>query len=168
MLTISALNRFVIRKEVVFSNLTPKPKQLIMNMHILNDINWLAVLVGAVGYFFLGAIWYSFLFQKSWTRLSKIDMNDPNMKKGVAAIMFGSFVMMFITSIAIAILAVLIDVHHWQEGLHLGLLTGLGIAFTSMAINMLYEKKPIGLYFINGGYQLLGNIIAAIIISVWR
>ena len=137
-------------------------------MHILSDINWLAVLVGAVGYFFLGAIWYSFLFQKKWVELSKIDMGDPNVKQGVAAIMFGSFVMMFITSAAIAILSVLMDIHHWQEGLHLGVLTGLGFAFTSMAINMLYEKKPIGLYFINGGYQLLGNIIAAVVIACWR
>ena len=48
----------------------------------------------------------------------------------------------------------------WMSGLKLGLLTGFCFAFTSMAINMLYEKKPTGLYFINGGYQLLGNIIA--------
>ena len=136
--------------------------------NLLSNINWLAVLVASVAYFFLGAIWYSALFQKPWIRLSRIDMNDPNMKKGVAAIMFGSFVMMFITSLALAILAESIDLHHWQEGLHLGLLTGLCFAFTSMAINMLYEKKPTGLYFINGGYQLLGNIIAAIIITSFR
>ena len=134
---------------------------------ILSNVNWLAVLVAAVAYFFLGAIWYSALFQKPWIRLSRIDVNDPNMKKGVAAIMFGSFVMMFITSLSIAILAEMLELHHWQEGLHLGLLTGLGFAFTSMAINMLYEKKPTGLYLINGGYQLLGNIIAAVIITAF-
>jgi hypothetical protein len=126
-----------------------------MEMQILSDISWLAVFTGAVVYFFLGAIWYSFLFQKQWIRLSGIKMDDPNMKTGIAAMMFGSFVMMFITSAALAILTVLLDLHHWQEGFHLGLLTGLGFAFTSMAINMLYEKKPTGLYFINGGYQLL-------------
>ncbi len=90
------------------------------------------------------------------------------MKKGVAAVMFGSFIMMFVTSFAIAILAEKMQMHLWQQGLHLGLLTGLCFAFTSMAINMLYEKRPAGLYFINGGYQLLGNIIAAIIITVWK
>jgi hypothetical protein len=41
-------------------------------------------------------------------------------------------------------------------------------ALTSIAINMLYEKKPMGLFYINGGYQLLGNIIAAAIICGWR
>ena len=33
-------------------------------MHILKDINWMDVIVGAVVYFLLGAVWYSFLFQK--------------------------------------------------------------------------------------------------------
>jgi hypothetical protein len=37
-----------------------------------------------------------------------------------------------------------------------------------MAINMLYEKKPLGLFFINGGYQVLGNIIAAVVITMWH
>ena len=60
--------------------------------------------------------------------------------------MFVSFIMMFITSLSIAILAEMAGNHNWQEGLHLGVLTGLGTAFTSMAVNMLYGKKPLGLY----------------------
>jgi hypothetical protein len=137
-------------------------------MHILSNINWIAVLVAAIGYFMLGALWYSFLFQKKWIEYTRVDVNDPNMKKGVATTMLASFIMMFITSMAIAILVELMGLHHWQEGLHLGLLTGLGIAFTSMSINMLYEKRPAGLYYINGGYQLLGNIIAALVITAWK
>jgi hypothetical protein len=82
--------------------------------------------------------------------------------------MFGSFIMMFICSAAIAILIYRIGVWGWMSGVKLGLLTGLCFASTSMAINMLYEKKPLGLFFINGGYQLLGNIIAAVVITCWR
>ena len=106
----------------------------------------MAVIVGAVGYFLLGAVWYSFLFQEKLIELTRIDVNDPNMKKGVAAVMFGSFIWMVITSLSIAILTEMAGIYHWQEGLHLGLLTGLGTAFTSMAVIMLYEKKPLGLY----------------------
>jgi ascorbate-specific PTS system EIIC-type component UlaA len=139
-----------------------------MMMQIFKDINWIAVLVGAIGYFMLGALWYSFLFQKKWIAYNKIDVNDPNGKKGVGIVMFGSFIMMFICSAAIAVLAYRVGMWGWMSGVKLGLLTGLGFAFTSMAINMLYEKKPLGLYFINGGYQLLGNIIAAVVIVCWR
>ena len=34
--------------------------------------------------------------------------------------------------------------------------------------NYLYEKKPFGLWLINGAYTVLGHIIAAVIICVWR
>ncbi len=139
-----------------------------MIMQIFKDINWIAVLVGAIGYFMLGALWYSFLFQKKWIAYNKIDMNDPNGKKGVGAIMFASFIMMFICSAGIAILVEYMDLKGWMYGVKLGFLTGGCFAVTSIAINMLYEKKPLGLFFINGGYQLLGNIIAAVIICCWR
>jgi hypothetical protein len=94
--------------------------------------------------------------------------NDPDAKKGIGAIMFASFIMMFICSTGIAILATRLSLSGWMSGLKLGAFTGFFFAFTSMAVNMLYEKKHSGLYFINGGYQLLGNIIAAVIITIWR
>ena len=139
-----------------------------MLMEIFKEINWIAVLVGTLGYFFLGAIWYSFLFQKKWIAYNKIDMSDPNDKKGVATIMVASFILMFITSLGIAILVKAIGAWGWMAGVKLGLFTGVCFACTSMGINMLYEKKPLGLFFINGGYQVLGNIIAAVIIVCWR
>jgi len=139
-----------------------------MITEIFKEINWIAVLVGTLAYFFLGAIWYSFLFKEKWIAYNKIDMSDPNGKKGVGAIMFASFIMMFICSAGLAILAEYLVISGWLYGLKLGLLTGVCFACTSMAINMLYEKKPLGLFFINGGYQVLGNIIAAVIIVCWR
>ncbi len=139
-----------------------------MLTEILKDINWLAVLVGALGYFMLGAIWYSFLFQKKWIEYTGIKMDDTTSKKGIPAIMFGSFIMMFTTSAALAILAQYLGLNGWLHGVKLGALMGICFAFTSMAINMLYENKPLGLYSINGGYQLLGNIIAAVVICCWR
>ena len=139
-----------------------------MITEIFKEINWIAVLVGTIGYFMLGAIWYSFLFKNKWIEYSGINMEDPNLKKGVAATMFASFVMMLINVIGIAVSAEYMMLKGWQHGLYLGLLTGLCFACTSMAINMLYEKKPLGLFFINGGYQLLGNIIAAVIVVCWR
>lgn len=139
-----------------------------MITEIFKEINWLSVLVGTLGYFFLGAIWYSFLFKEKWIAYNNINMDDPNGKKGVGAIMFASFIMMFICSAGLAILAEYLVISGWLYGLKLGLLTGVCFACTSMAINMLYEKKPLGLFFINGGYQVLGNIIAAVIIVCWR
>lgn len=138
---------------------------------IFGELNWVAIFVGALGYFFLGAIWYSFLFKNQWIAYQGItaeEMNKPDGKKGVGAIMFMSFILMFIVSLGIAILVNRIGVWGWMSGVKLGAFTGVFFACTSMGINMLYEKKSLGLFFINGAYQVIGNIIAAVIIVLWQ
>lgn len=142
-----------------------------MIIEVFKQINWLSVLIATVAYFALGAIWYSFLFQKKWIAyqgISMEDMSKPDAKKGVGVIMLASFFMMLITSIGLAILAEYMSLKGLQHGIHLGLVIGVCFAATSIAINMLYEKKPLGLFLINAGYQVLGTILAAIIIVCWR
>jgi Protein of unknown function (DUF1761) len=140
-----------------------------MNTELLSHINWLAVIVAGIAYFMIGGLWYSkVLFGTKWAALQKIDMNDPNNKKGVGAIMFYSFVLMLLTAVGLAILVVRMDITSVSGAIKLGFLTGLLFAVTSLSISFLYEKKPTALYFISGGYLLVGNIIAAIIVVAWR
>ena len=140
-----------------------------MYTELFSHINWLAVLVAGIAYFMLGGLWYSkALFGTKWASLQKIDMNDPNMKKGVGAIMFYSFIFMLLTAVGLAILIVRAGVMHIDGAVRLGLVTGLLFAVTSVSISFVYEKKPIALHFITGAYLLLGNIIAAIILVAWK
>jgi len=137
--------------------------------HLFDYINWIAVAVAALAYFVLGALWYSkILFAPKWIAYLKIDINDPNAKKGMGLMFGGSLVMMFVSSLAVAILAGRLELSGWMSGIKLGALIGICFCMTTIAINYLYEKKPLGLFLINGGYQLVGNIIAAIIICSWH
>ncbi|MBL0146665.1 MAG: DUF1761 domain-containing protein [Chitinophagaceae bacterium] len=137
--------------------------------NLFDYINWIAVLVAALAYFALGALWYSkILFAPKWIAYLKIDVNDPEAKKGMGMMFGGSFLMMFIISLAIAILAGRLDLSGWMSGLKLGAFIAVCFCITSTAINYLYEKKPLGLLLINGGYQLVGSIIAGIIICSWQ
>jgi hypothetical protein len=139
-----------------------------MNSAIFSEINWLAFAVAAVAYFALGAIWYSVLFGKQWIALNKIDMSDPNAKKGVGGVFLASFIMMALTSLGIAILvARLAPPMEVMSGIKIGLIASL-FAITTMCINYIYEKRPFGLYLIHGGYALVGLIAASIIIVMWR
>lgn len=100
-------------------------------------------------------MWYSpVLFAKKWIAYLKIDVNEPDAKKGVGLLFGGSFIMMFIQSLAIAIIAERPDIRGagWMSGLKLGVLTGCCFCSTTIAVNYFYEKKPLGLFIINAGY----------------
>ena len=139
-----------------------------MDSGFFSNINWLHVLVAAIGYFALGSIWYSALFGKKWVSYQNINMNDPNAKKGVAAIMFGSFILMLIATIGLAIIVSRLQLNHFSSGVKWGLLTGVCFSATAISISYLYVKKPAGLHIIDGLYHIIGQIIAAVILCSWH
>lgn len=139
-----------------------------MENSLFAEIQWLHVLVAAVAYFALGAIWYAALFGGPWRRYQNVNADDPEMKKGAAAIMFGSFILMFVATTGIAVLANLLGIAGLAAGAKLGLLTGVCFAATAISISYLYVKKPAGLHLIDGLYNVTGHIVAAIILAVWQ
>lgn len=140
-----------------------------MNNELLSDINWLAVLVATLAYFILGAIWYSkALFAPKWAKLVGIQMNSEASKKGLGTMMMGSFILIIVTCIALALLVVRLDLFVLASGIKLGLITGICFATTAVSISFIYEKRPTALYFIDCGYHLVGHIAAAIILVLWR
>lgn len=139
-----------------------------MDTSFFSEINWLALLVGAIAYWLLGAIWYSFLFQKQWITYHKIDVSDPNMKGGIAAIMLTSLVLMFVASLGLGILAERMELTGWMSGAKLGAFTGLFFSATAISITYLYLKRPMGLHLIDGLYHVVGQMLAGIIICLWQ
>jgi hypothetical protein len=140
-----------------------------MNAAIFSQINWLAVIVAALAYFILGALWYSkALFGTAWSRLVGLDMTDPNKSKGMAGMMISTFVLIVITCLGLALLVARLDLVLLVSALKLALVTGICFATTAVAISFIYESRPAPLYFIDCGYHLAGHIIAAIILVLWR
>jgi len=141
-----------------------------MSTEIFSHINWLAVLVATLAYFMLGALWYSkALFGKSWATMVKLDVSDPNLKKGMGKMMMISFLLMAITCIGLALLIVKVNFgDDYMYGIKIGLMTGVCYASAAVSINYVYENKPTMLYVINNGYHVLGHVIAATILIMWR
>ena len=150
--------------------LIPLTKKSTIMSNLFDYLNWVAILVAALAYFGLGALWYSpVLFVKKWIAYSNLDVNNPDAKKGMGMMFGGSLLLQFIQCLAIAIIAERIGIRGdgWMSGLKLGALTGCCLCAAPVCVNYLYEKKPLGLLLINGGYAVVGNIIAGIIICSW-
>lgn len=95
-------------------------------------------------------------------------MNDPNAKKGVGALFLSSFVLVIITSIGLALLIARIGSGGWMTGLKVGLVAGICFCAAAISNSYLYEKRPLALHLINSLYNIVGCIIAGIIIAVWK
>lgn len=134
------------------------------------DLNFLAVLVSAVASFALGAIWYSpALFANPW--MKAVGFSEDNPPGGNMAKTFGlSFVMIFImvTGLALVLLT-----HGGQPmtalvGMKHGFFLGVVFVGTSTAINYLYQQKPLYLWAIDAGYQILYLGLSGLILGAWR
>ena len=80
--------------------------------------------------------------------------------------MTGSFVLSFIASIGVGILLLILPYVDFLHAAKLGLLIGICFSATSMSINYLYNRKPLLLYLIDGGYHLFGIILSSVEIKL--
>ncbi len=132
-------------------------------------VNFLAVAVAAIAAFALGSLWYSpVLFGKSWQKA--LGFTDEYIAEGNMGLIFGStFVLMLVMSLGMALLIGAAPGEiSIMTGVHYGLMIGIMFVGTSMAINMLYQRKPVKLWFIDAGYQIVFLVIMGVIIAAWR
>lgn len=154
----------------MFIAFTFKPKLTNMNTAVFSHLNWWAILVSTIAYFILGALWYSkAFFGTKWAELIKLDVNNPNLKKGMGKMMASTFILIFVVCFGLSLVIHMINFEdYYLYGIKLGLLTGFGFATTAVSINYVYENKPSNLYLINNGYHLIGHVLAATILVLWR
>ena len=89
-------------------------------------------------------------------------------KKESGKIMMMSFLSFVVITIALALLVVKLNLTVFMSGVKLGLITGVGFSWMTIYISYLYTKKPVSIHIIDGLYHVVGQIIAAIILCLWR
>jgi len=132
------------------------------------SINYWAVLVAAVAYMLLGAIWYSKgLFGKTW--MQKIGKTEEQVKADFSAIYYlYSLIGAFIAAYGIARIMIWMGDVSITAGIKVGLVAGVCFVLATFCVNDMYEKRPTALSVINILYHIVGFIIAGIIIGVWH
>jgi len=141
------------------------------------DINYWAVLVSAIAFFAVGAVWYNdSLFGKAWrASMGKSDAEFEKEKQDVSmgfsfGIMFlGSLIMAFVTAHLVDLIAV---AYPMAGNFKLGLMTGFWVWFGYIASYVLsavaFERRSWKYYFINTGYWLVGTLLMGAILTAWQ
>ena len=138
-----------------------------MSFDVLGDLNWLAVIVAAIAYFALGALWYAPpVFGDLWMRSGGIQVPEQPQ----AAFYIIPFLTCLLATIAVGMLAAATASDTAAEGIVLGLVTGVGIALTSLFVTGFFDpQKPQPMVWVAvvSGYHLVGLVIAAVILTIW-
>lgn len=134
----------------------------------LISINYWAVVVAALAYMALGALWYSSaLFGAAW--MKGIGKTKEQVTADFSPV---NLVLAFIGSFLVAYGVARITVWSGRFGLVDVVITSLviGICFVlpAFGINDIFEKRPRALTALNILYHLVGLIIIGVVIGVWR
>jgi hypothetical protein len=142
-----------------------------MSFDALGDVNWLAILVSAVVYWMLGALWYSpVLFGNAWMRASGLTEEDTQGGPG-PIVYLAPLLGYLVSAIATGMLAVATGSTTVGDGIVLGLVVGIGYTTAITAISAVFSPKmpAAGTWFwITASFNLLGLLITGVLVSVWN
>jgi Protein of unknown function (DUF1761) len=128
--------------------------------------NYAAVVVAAIAYWMLGAVWYGVLFSKPWMELEHISMEQAKSMNPVLP-----YVITLLLNVLIAYVVAQICV--WRNantvgrGAAVGVLLWVGIVGPITFTTYMYEMRPHLLFAINEFYPLAGLVLMGAIIGAW-
>jgi hypothetical protein len=142
-----------------------------MSFDALNDLNWLAVIVAALAYFAVGAVWYAPpVFGNMWMGAGGTTREQADEGPGPAVYavpLIGSV----LSAIALGMLAAVSGADTLSEGIVLGFVAAVGFALSISLVTATFEStKPNPMLWgaVNAGYHIVGTVIAGAIIGAWQ
>lgn len=137
-----------------------------MDLDVISDINWLAVVVATVIYMVLGGLWYGPLFGKTWMRATGFEM--PEERPG-NEIYIAPMIAYLVASVSTAMLAEATASDTFVEGLVLGLLVGIGYAVTLSLVTSAFSPgtpEPRTLFVVTASFNLLALTIGGVLVAI--
>jgi hypothetical protein len=130
---------------------------------------YLGILVGAIAYFALGALWYTVLFGERWRAATGRTREEfPNASPAWMAL---SFLAGIVTTAVVAALYTWSAGDGIGDGILAGAVIGIGVVAMEFLKNVVYnfdtQQRPWPLYAINAGYAVVGLVLAGAIYSLF-
>jgi hypothetical protein len=137
------------------------------------DLNLLAVLAAAMSTMVVGFLWYSpMLFARPWMVAMGFNPDDKEalakMQKEAGPMYGMAFVASLVAAFFLALVLTRIGATDLMRGLKVGFGVWLGFVATVQFTNTLFGKKPMKLFMIDTGYQLVCYVAMSVILVLWR
>jgi hypothetical protein len=130
-------------------------------------INYPAVVVSAVAYWLLGALWYGLLFGSRWMALENITVEQGKSLNSALPYIV-TLVLDLLIAYALAQLCSWRLANTAGRGVTMGVLLWMGFIAPITYTTHLYEMRPRELFVINEFYPLLGLCLMGAIFGAWR
>jgi len=121
----------------------------------MGPVNWLAVALGAIAFFAVGAVWYGALFGRAWQRLTGL----RDAPRGTAALRIMALTLLSELFVS-ATLGHLFARTSPPDHVKLMMATGfaLFVMTPAIGINYLHQRRPMALFLIDAGHFLFGML----------
>lgn len=134
-------------------------------------IKYPAVLVATIIHFMLGGLWYSpilfgnkFIQIIGWSPAKVEEISSQSHTKELIVAFVSSAVLVYV----LAHFVQYTKATSALAGVQTAFWLWLGFIVTTSIATVLFELRPLGLYLINAGYQLVGCSLAGAILAIWR
>lgn len=135
---------------------------------ILFEINYLALLVAAVIYMGVAALWYSpLMFGRRWMEENRLNEAQLEARGMFPAIIY-AFVAAIVLSLGLAVLIRIAGMTNWLTGGLMGLFAGLLISGPAALPVYVFENRSLKLFTINEGMPVAALFIMGAVIGGWQ
>lgn len=133
-------------------------------MDVIANVSWIAVAVAAISSFLVSGVWYAVLFKDTW--MDAAGMTQEQVDSGDPGKIFGfSFLLQFVSAAGLALFI------GREADLMFGLLAGMSVGLlwvsTALGIMYLFEHRPLRLWLVNGGNQIVVFTLMGAVLGAW-
>ncbi len=128
--------------------------------------NYAAVVVAALAYWVLGALWYGFLFSKPWMLLEHMSMEQAQSMSPVLPYVI-TFILNVLIAYSLAQICIWRNANTLSRGASVGVLLWIGFVGPVTFTTYMYEMRPWQLFAINQFYPLFGFVLMGAILGAW-
>jgi hypothetical protein len=137
---------------------------------MIDSVNLLGLLAAALASMGVGFLWYSpFLFGKPWMKLmgySQTDLKAAQKEMGTGYLL--SLIATIVTAFVLAQVFGWIVPDTLTTALVISLMLWIGLIAPVQFSDVVFGRKPMNLYLINTGYQLVSILIMGLILFYFK